>query len=121
MHCSGKHYRRYSAKSGNISSLADTNLIAYFYDDGSLESLWTGETDWVFFPMGETFYPGVHESELPYWSLYSDGAKVEDAHLSRSLVPRWANAMPCQYVSAVLSSPSLSLCPLSLSLSTFDD
>ena len=93
--CGRSAYRKYDSRTGLISTVLDTNLVAYFYDDGSLESLWTNETDWVHYTQGDVFYPATHESNLSLWTIYSDEGKVGE--VERSLVPRWANAMPCQY------------------------
>ncbi|UPR05078.1 hypothetical protein HOP50_19g84260 [Chloropicon primus] len=90
----GRDYRKYDSETGIISTVKDTNLIAYFYNDGSLESLWMNETDWVYYEMGTVFFPGTHESNLTLWTMYEDDGKVDG--VSRSIAPRWADVTPCQ-------------------------
>ena len=91
----GQQYRKYDSQSGIISSVLDTDLIAYFYEDGYLEALWTSATDWVYYDRGEVMYTYPYESNLTLWTMYEDDQKIQEA--SRSITPRWANVMPCQY------------------------
>ena len=90
----GREYRKYDSKTGVISTVKADNLVAYFYDDGSVESIWTAETDWVFYDWGELEFPAMHEANLSVWTMYEDEGSVEG--VSRAIAPRWADVLPCQ-------------------------
>lgn len=91
----GRTYRKYDSKTGLISSIFSDDLLVDFYDDGSVQEMWTNETGVLNYNRSTLFYPAAHESNLTIFNIYEDPQAVNQVH--RSTVPRWLNAWHCRY------------------------